>query len=326
MTARSREVSPGKEAACTARSSSRSCTRATAAGSGGWARVVEAEDQLLGELGEARALPSTRLGGVEVQLARGVVRILRRRGRGGGSVVAAGGCLIRGRPERDRAAAGTRATMDARRRGARTFARAYSSPVACATEKRSLEPAAERFIATGEAVDLVPLVMRSDSSRTRPRASGKIPLDDGSGGLALASTRGRRCRGRADACSRGEALRVGRASYWRRARFLKIFPSQSSQRASTDIILVRTQSETSKMKTAFAPYHSRRRASRFLPVRTARPRLVTFRTRRTRPPPPPPSRRSTPSPRTRTATSSTTKTRRESPRANTASRVSRDAQ
>ena len=203
--------------------------------------MVEAEDQLLGELGEARALPSTRLGGVEVQLARGVVRILRRRGRGGGSVVA-GGRMLDSRATRARPRGGGDAGDDGRETARRADVRATrTSPVACATEKRSLEPAAERFIVTGEAVDLVPLVMRSDSSRTRPRASGKIPLDDGSGGLALASTRGRRCRGRADACSRGEALRVGRASYWRRARFLKIFPSQSSQRASTDIILVRTQ-------------------------------------------------------------------------------------
>ena len=46
--------------------------------------VVQAQDELLGELGEARALPSARLRGVEVELARGVVLVLwrGRRGRG----------------------------------------------------------------------------------------------------------------------------------------------------------------------------------------------------------------------------------------------------
>ena len=46
--------------------------------------VVQAQDELLVELGEARALPSARLRGVEVELARGVVLVLwrGRRGRG----------------------------------------------------------------------------------------------------------------------------------------------------------------------------------------------------------------------------------------------------
>ena len=44
--------------------------------------VVQAQDELLGELGEARALPSARLRGVEVELARGVVLVLWRGRRG----------------------------------------------------------------------------------------------------------------------------------------------------------------------------------------------------------------------------------------------------
>ena len=42
--------------------------------------VVEAQDELLRELREACALPSSGLRGVEVELARGIVRVLRRPG------------------------------------------------------------------------------------------------------------------------------------------------------------------------------------------------------------------------------------------------------
>lgn len=220
-------------------------------------RMVQAEHELLRELGEPSALPSARLGGVEVKLARGVIGVLmerrgsegrkgqeRERGRGGRRR-RAGRRLTRGRRKplgREGTGAGGRVHRGARKkreraRGRGAPAASRTSPEACATEKRSLEPAPERFIArrrrrtwkwkcrcSGEREDV------SSRRRRNRRRRRRRPSDARCADLALASTRVRGTRGRECACE----VDPGRSARGRRIQNR----IRTAERSKTSILFV----------------------------------------------------------------------------------------